>query len=103
MQCSVTQTGEDDSRSLPRLFLRRIAPQDITEGTTKEEEKRRIKREAVSGETRRGSFRAAVNPRARRPEDREAIEEAEGLEESSRSTNRGRTYGRPETPRGGIR
>lgn len=47
------------------------------------EEKRRIKRAAVSEETRRGRHRAAVNPNAKPPEERRGEERSErrrGLE-----------------------
>lgn len=51
------------------------------------EEKRRIKREAVSSDTRSGRLRAAVNPHAKRPVQSEQHE--------------GRTH--EETPRRGVR
>ena len=47
------------------------------------EEKRRIKRAAVSEEARRGRHRAAVNPNAKPPEERRGEERSErrrGLE-----------------------
>lgn len=66
-----------------------------------EQEHRRIKRAAVSGETRHGRRRAAVNPNARRPGDPDAELDMDVEDvESAQTDGTGRTR-RHRSNRGG--